>query len=118
MLVTFKCKASGNVLMFGDVAKHMLRMMGHCENIPGAIDPADIDDALIKLTAATQQIHQQELAAEKQQVENSQSAEDVDDLNELDVEPVVSLYTRAAPLIDMLKAARDAECHIMWHEGT
>ncbi|MGF1723536.1 DUF1840 domain-containing protein [Photobacterium nomapromontoriensis] len=110
MLVTFKCKACGNVMMFGDVAKQMLRMMGHSENVPGAIEPEDIAEALEKLTLATEQIHQSE-----QQPEITELPEEEEvDVDDLDVEPVVSLYTRATPLIDLLKAAEKAGCYVMW----
>ena len=111
MIVTFKCKAHGNVVMFGDVAKQMLRYMGHCENIPGALDPEDIGDALDRLTAETERLHRLE-----QQAANEE-ATDIDDVAELDMEPVVSLYTRATPLIELLRAAKAANCHVMWQEG-
>ena len=111
MLVTFKCKRHANVVMFGDVAKQLLKFMGHCENIPGAIDPQDIDDALVKLTAQIEKLRQLEMQAE------DQDAVDVDDVADLDMEPVVSLHTRATPLIEMLQAAKQADCHVMWEEG-
>ncbi|MDV5167673.1 DUF1840 domain-containing protein [Photobacterium rosenbergii] len=111
MLVTFKCKVHANVVMFGDVAKQFLKFMGHCENIPGAIDPQDIDDALAKLTAETQRLRHLELQSADEE------AVDVDDVADLDMEPVVSLHTRATPLIEMLQAAKQAECHVMWDEG-
>ncbi|AJR05972.1 DUF1840 domain-containing protein [Photobacterium gaetbulicola] len=111
MLVTFKCKVHGNVVMFGDVAKQMLRFMGHCENIPGALDPQDIDDALCRLTSEINKLHQLELKAA------DEDAGDVDDVAELDMEPVISLHTRATPLIEMLQAAKKADCHVMWQEG-
>ena len=63
MLVTFKCKVHANVVMFGDVAKQLLRFMGHCESIPGAIDPKDIDDALLKLNAEISRLHLMEQQA-------------------------------------------------------
>lgn len=110
MLVTFKCKACGNVMMFGDVAKQMLRMMGHSENVPGAIEPEDIAEALEKLTQATAQIHKDE-----QQSELTESAVNEDiDVDDLDVETVVSIYTRATPLIDLLKTAEKEGCYVMW----
>ncbi len=111
MLVTFSCRASGNIVMFGDVAKQMLRMMGYCENIPGAIDAENIPMALSNLKNATTSIHQLEVDAREQG--QTQDA-DIDDCDEQDVEPVVSLNTRALPLIEMLKAAEKEQCYIMW----
>ncbi|PSU36006.1 DUF1840 domain-containing protein [Photobacterium lutimaris] len=111
MLVTFKCKVHGNVVMFGDIAKQLLKFMGYCENIPGALDPKDIDDALFKLTAEINRLRQLEVQA------SDAEAVDVDDVADLDMEPVVGLHTRATPLIEMLQAAKAANCHVMWQEG-
>ncbi|MGF1703674.1 DUF1840 domain-containing protein [Photobacterium makurazakiensis] len=110
MLVTFKCKASGNIMMFGDVAKQMLQMMGYCENIPGAIDAEDVTGALNKLKAALSKIQELELKAEQ----NAKQDIDIDDLNTIDVEPVVNLVRRAYPLIEMLELAKKENCHVMW----
>ena len=111
MLVTFSCKVSGNIVMFGDVAKQMLKMMGYCENIPGAIDAENIPMALSNLKKATTSIHQLEVDARDQ---GQTQGADIDDSDEQDVEPVVSLNTRALPLIEMLKAAEKEQCYIMW----
>ncbi|GAB3521082.1 DUF1840 domain-containing protein [Photobacterium alginatilyticum] len=111
MLVTFSCKVSGNVVMFGDVAKQMLRMMGQCENIPGAIDAEHISVALSNLEQAAGRIHQLELDSREH---GELQEQEVDACDEQDVEPVISLNTRALPLIDMLKAAEKEQCYIMW----
>lgn len=116
MLVTFKCKACGNVLMFGDVARQMLSMMGHCENIPGALEAGEVPDALANLKAAAQKIHQDEQAM-KNQGDKQQPETEVDDVGSLDYEPVVSLHTRATPLIEMLEIAARENCYVMWQEG-
>ncbi|MGR5142678.1 DUF1840 domain-containing protein [Photobacterium sp. DNB23_23_1] len=113
MLVTFKCKVHGNVVMFGDIAKQLLRLMGYCENIPGALDPKDIDEALSRLTTEVNRLRQ----LEEQASDADADAVDVDDVADLDMEPVVGLHTRATPLIEMLQAAKDANCHVMWQEG-
>ena len=111
MLVTFKCKVSGNIVMFGDVAKQMLKMMGFCETIPGAICAEDIPVALVNLQQATHRIHKQETDIQGESGSQTGSNEEFD---ELDAEPVISLNTRAVPLIEMLEAAKREECHIMW----
>ena len=108
MLVTFKSKSSADIMMFGDVAHQMLRMMGYPEQVPGAIEPEDIPTALSKLTLATEKIHLDEQAFEHM------VSEELDEVNELDIEPAVSLHTRAIPLIAMLKAAQAADEYVMW----
>ena len=114
MLVTFKCKTCADIVMFGDVAQQMLRMMGHSDHVPGAIQPEDIPMALAKITLATEKLHYDEQRAEP--VQQGLGEHDLDDVevNAMDVEPVVSLHTRAIPLIAMLKSAQEAECFILW----
>ena len=37
MLVTFTTSAYANITMFGDVALHLLKLMGHSATVPGAL---------------------------------------------------------------------------------
>ncbi|WP_297324395.1 DUF1840 domain-containing protein [Nitrosomonas sp.] len=96
MLVTFTTDAYADIIMFGDIALAMLQMMGHSKTVPGAILAADVPMALNRLRAA--------ISAEK----TSPSVE-----NE-DAEPMVSMADRALPLINLLTAAAEAECNVMW----
>ena len=52
MLVTFRSKASADVVMFGDMAIKLLALMGHAGTVPGAILAEDVDAALSKLKQA------------------------------------------------------------------
>ncbi|MGF1686782.1 DUF1840 domain-containing protein [Photobacterium japonica] len=114
MLVTFKCKTCADIVMFGDVAQQMLRMMGHSDHVPGAMEPEDIPMALAKLALATEKLHYDEQHAELAQQGLDGNVLDDEQVNAMDVEPVVSLHTRAIPLIAMLKSAQEAECFILW----
>ena len=99
MLVTFTTDAHADITMFGDVALSMLKMMGHSATVPGAILAADVPAALSKLTAA--------IDAEKDIVA-------VEDQDQDEDEPVVSMANRALPVIDLLAAAAKADCNVMW----
>lgn len=99
MLVTFKTDV-GNITMFGDIALHMIKMMGHSETIPGAILAADVPLVLSRLKAA--------IDAEKV----SPPTDEVEDKE--DNEPVVSVADRGLPLINLLAAAAEADCDVMW----
>ena len=99
MLVTFKTDV-GNITMFGNVAIHMIKLMGHSAAIPGAILAADVPLALSRLKSA--------ISAEKA------SPSPDDDENEDDDEPVVSMADRGLPLINLLAAAAEADCDVMW----
>ena len=100
MLVTFSCPAYADITMFGDVAVHLLKMMGHSGTVPSALMAADVPAALERLEAA--------VAAE------GDSPAPGDPSQAEDQEPSVSLRHRALPLIELLKAAAKAERNVMW----
>lgn len=104
MLVTFTCKAHADIIMFGDVAVHLLKLMGHSGTVPGALKPEDIPAALERLQRGVE-------AETKLAVADSSDKEDND-------EEYVSLSHRALPLIDLLKAAAKADCDVMWDRNT
>ncbi len=99
MLVTFSCAAYADITMFGDVALRLLKMMGHSGTVPGAILAEDVRTALQRLQAA--------LRAE-------QTADSATPAEEDEGGPAVSLTQRALPLIELLKAAAEADCNVMW----
>ena len=100
MLVTFITSAYANITMFGDVALHLLKLMGHSATVPGALLAEDIPPALQRLEAAVE--------ADKRSPELEQSEEGADS------EVAVSLSHRALPLIELLKAAAKAKSNVMW----
>ena len=100
MLVTFSCSAYADIMMFGDVAVRLLRLMGHSGTVPGAILAEDVQAALDRLVA--------EIQVEQRLSEPEKSGD------EEDSEPVVSLSHRALPLIELLEAAAKAKCNVMW----
>ena len=100
MLVTFSCPAYADITLFGDVAIHLLKMMGHSGTIPSALDATDVPVALERLEAAMALEGQSPGPGKPSPVE--------------DEEPAVSLHHRALPVIELLKAATKAECHVMW----
>ena len=99
MLITFKSKAHADVVMFGDVARELIRLMGKTDALPSALGPEDIPRALSRLQAGLADLKRPE----------------PDDDDEEDDK--VRLHTRALPLIEMLTAARDAEVPVMWESG-
>ena len=101
MLVTFTTPAYADITMFGDVALHLLKLMGHSATVPGALLAEDIPAALQRLQAAVE--------ADKQSAEPEQWG---------DEDEKVSLAQRAFPLIKLLKAAAQAEAHVMWDSNS
>ncbi len=103
MIVTFTTPAYANITMFGDIALHLLKLMGHSATVPGAILAEDIPAALQRLEAA---IEAQSQLPEPEQGEN---AEDDD---------AVSLAHRALPLIELLRAASKLKSNVMWDKNS
>ncbi|AHE66491.1 DUF1840 domain-containing protein [Legionella oakridgensis] len=101
MLVTFSCDAHENITMFGDVAKRLIKMMGHSGTVPSAILADEVPEALARLQHA--------IAVEKKKAASNETVQDDEDQ-----EAQVSLERRAWPLIELLKDAAKAKCNVMW----
>lgn len=97
MLVTFTTDAYADIIMFGDVAVALLKMMGHSGTVPSAILAEDVPAALSRLTAG---------------IEAVKAAPSVDDEDEDELQ--VSLSHRALPLIELLTAAAGDGSDVMW----
>jgi hypothetical protein len=101
MLITFKTPAHADITMFGDVAKALIRMMGHSGTVPSALLAEDIPAALERLKAAVN--------ANPEAPLNPASEDD-----EQDRALSVSLKHRALPLIDLLEAAARDGKNVIW----
>jgi len=101
MLVTFTCKAYADITMFGDIAKRLLILMGHSGTVPSAIPAEDVPAALERL---------------KRAIETEKSSPDLSPevKNDNPEQPAVSLKNRALPLIELLTAATQENCYVMW----
>ncbi|MGB5834100.1 MAG: DUF1840 domain-containing protein [Thiohalocapsa sp.] len=102
MLITFKTPVHADITMFGDVAKALIKMMGHSGSVPGAILAVDVPNALAKLNAA--------IARNPDAPLNPPS----DDEDEDRRSQSVTLSHRALPLIDLLEAAAREQENVMW----
>lgn len=110
MLITFQSPAHADVVMRERDANRLLRLMGHAETTPGALDAAAVPDALDRLEAGIAR----EEAAEREADEAPPEA-DADAADEEEEEPPVGIRRRAWPLLQMLKAAAAKETHVSWH---
>jgi len=104
MLVTFKSRAHADVIMFGEVALKLIKLMGIRETVPSAIQPEDIPQALKSLRDG---IATEDAAVEENEIEGVEDEE----------EQRVSVHNRALPLIELLNAARREDVPVMWEEG-
>jgi Domain of unknown function (DUF1840) len=148
--------------MFGDVAEHLLKMMGHSGTIPSAISAKDVPAVLERLKNAVeseQDDHMDvggrvtpgavtdaymDVGGRTAPGASSRAVTDDDDHMDVggttprtgeveprreqrsrvvsgttteDEEPHVSLANRAFPLVEMLTAAAEANCNVMWNKN-
>lgn len=101
MLVTFSTGYYSDITMFGEVAEHLIKLMGHSGTIPGAIVSGDVPQALDRLKQGI---------AEEPNAEVESSSED----DEQSPTSQVSLRKRALPLISLLESAKNTHSDVMW----
>jgi hypothetical protein len=94
-MVRFKCKHHADVQVFDEVAKALLKAMGHSPVIPGALAQDEVGSAL---------------AALKQAVAANEAASP----DSAWQEQGVSLGLRALPLIDLLAYAEQHQHYVIW----
>lgn len=104
MLVTFTSSAYADLTMFGDVAVRLLKMMGHSGTVPSALVGQDVGAARRRLETA--------IAAQQSEPLPNRAADAGN--QDQDEEPAVSLSQRAVPVIELLKAAEQAEADVLW----
>lgn len=113
MLVTFKSKASADVIMFGEHAAKLIQLLGKgadaatkgivtVEQLPTAI-------AALQTAIAEDQARQQ---AERDAEANAEH--DDDEPEQRGMAAPVGLAQRAWPLLDMLEAARREGVPVVW----
>ena len=104
MLVKFETKSYPTIVMFGDVAKQLIKFMGHTGTIPSAIDAKGVPLALHNL---------QEKLKTTYEISETSSECHKDD----DDEEYVSLGKRAKPLIELLQTAIKEDEYVMWDKA-
>lgn len=115
MLITFKSRASSDVMMFGNIALELLEIMGKGREIKGIIIVDDLPDAIARLqkaaddSRATVRAHQAEVDAHIATLDDEQAI--------ADAKSVVHLCQRAVPLIDLLKFSLEKDVPVTWAQG-
>jgi len=103
MLIKFESKDGAHFVMLQDNARALLQMMGTNGTLEGALSGEDLASALYKLKNS--------LRDDSHVVQTGhQGDEDLDE----DKEPVVSLSSRATPLLEMLAQAQKEDSFVMW----
>ncbi|CDI01437.1 conserved hypothetical protein [Candidatus Competibacter denitrificans Run_A_D11] len=107
MIVTFRTKEHPDIMMFGDVAIELLKMMGHSGTVPSAIVAKDVPAALACLKAA--------ISAHKA-AKPAAPPPAKDDNDDEPAERPVDLSHRALPLLELLEAAVAVQADVMWDQ--
>ena len=109
MLITFTSKASAEVLMYKEHAKRILDLLGK-----------DADRGVITAAESTQAVAvlEKEIAENRMHHTSDDVQRDVDAHQDRDSDhesaQLVSFATRAYPLLEMLRAARDQHADVLW----
>ncbi|HWT72475.1 MAG TPA: DUF1840 domain-containing protein [Oxalicibacterium sp.] len=112
MLVKFKSKAAAEVMMYEEHAKRILDLL-HKDPKQGVITAAETDNAikLLENEIVESKAHVASEAVERDIVAHHN--ENGDDNEHEDPQPV-SFSSRAYPLLEMLRAAREQKADILW----
>ena len=108
MIVIFQSPASGDVIMFGDVAYKLMEVMGKEPAAKGIVRVEQLPDAIASLKAA--------VARDKE----SRAGLSEDDLPQTEEAPdggkraYVSLTQRAVPLIELLEWSLKKHVPVVW----
>ena len=108
MIVTFQSKASGDVIMFGDVAHKMMEIMGKDASDQGIVTVEQLPEALARLKAAVAEDKQRGQARRDEDEPQFETAADGSR------RPYVSLVQRATPLIELLEWSLKQKVPVVW----
>ena len=107
MIVTFQSPASGDVIMFGDVAKRMMELMGKNVTDQGIVTAEQLPDALARLRAAVAADKANRTGNDDEESDNAQHGG-------RNAGPNVSLTQRATPLIELLEWSLKKKKPVTW----
>ncbi|HTY98379.1 MAG TPA: DUF1840 domain-containing protein [Rhodocyclaceae bacterium] len=109
MIVTFRSKASGDVIMFGDVAKRMMEIMGKEYTEQGIVTVEQLPGAIARLKAAIA-----EDKASRAGVVDDDDDEPRQEAAPGGSRPFVALAVRAVPLVELLEYSLKEETPVVW----
>jgi hypothetical protein len=111
MLITFKSKSYPDVLMYQEHAKRILDLL-HKDLERGVITAEEAPRAVALLEGEIEESSKHQISEQVERDVRAHHGETEDN----DHEPieVVSFPTRAFPLLEMLRAARDHHSDVLW----
>jgi hypothetical protein len=106
MLITFKCRASPDVMMLENLAQYLVGIVGKRLGERGVITHDELADAITKLEAAIH-VDKQERAEHDGHFHEGEEGHE-----HHEIPP--GLAQRAYPFLDMLRAAQKENSDIVW----
>lgn len=113
MLIKFSSEQSADFVMLHSAADHLLSMMGHGGSTEGSVSGEALVNALDRLNSA---IAREQDSPTNADLDDKEEGEDTDEGEGSDEPKQVALPARAAPLIAMLRRAKDADGYVMWRQ--
>lgn len=104
-MITFQSDASGDVMMFDEVAHHMMDIMGKEHTVRGVVTVEQMPECIARLKAAI---------AEDRARARGRPAGEGDGEEETGVAARVSLAQRAIPLVELLERSLEREKPVLW----
>jgi len=100
--------------MFGDIATELLRLMGASGMVPGALQAQDVPGALRRLRQAVES-PEGDRVPQPCRPKSDRTADEQEDDRDI---AMVTLRTRAYPLVQLLEAAAAEECAVVWEDSS
>ena len=112
MIVTFQSPASGDVIMFGDVAKRMMKLMGKEASDKGIVTVEQLPDAIARLKAAIDEDKRQRAGLQDEDLPRTEPVAGGAGANSS--RPFVTLTQRAVPLLELLEWSLKKKKPVVW----
>ncbi|MCK9388188.1 MAG: DUF1840 domain-containing protein [Sulfuritalea sp.] len=112
MIVTFQSPASGDVIMFGDVAKRMMEIMGKDASDKGIVTVEQLPAAIARLKAAIEEDKQQRAGLQEEDLPQTEKVGG--DGTAQNSRPFVTLAQRAVPLLELLEWSLKKKKPVVW----
>lgn len=112
MFITFTSRAAAEVMMYKEHAKRILDLL-HKDLEQGVITAAEAPRAIQIIESEIEEVRAHQISEEVKRDIDAHHNDDRDDNDHEEVQPV-QFSTRAYPLLEMLRAARDMNYDVMW----
>lgn len=113
MIVTFQSPASGDVIMFGDVAQRMMKLMGKDVTDKGIVTVEQLPDAIARLRAAIDEDKQQRAGMHEEDLPQTEPVGSGGGKGSSS-RPFVTLTQRAVPLLELLEWSLKKKKPVVW----